>query len=236
MTHTFEDSGITYFGYIEEDYFVLGSDNNTKSCINRSYNGRIYVPAKCVIDGNTYYIRKLSKFCFFNTAITHLILPYTINFVSHGSFELCYKMEFADLSYIQCTTLSVSVFSNCVVMTNVKLPVQLTKIESTMFHQCKLLRYLTIPPTVVSIHTGSFLLCSSLTLYYCGKHDISEQFDASIITSVFVTQDYNGDYFGGVKVERTYIECYVPENKETIYCRKSTSNLWKFVIFLSVYE
>ena len=205
---TFENGGITYSGYISDGSFVLGYDSNQNGCINRATTGRVYIPPYCVINGYKYYIRKLSKYSFFNTSISHVTVPYTVEFMDRGSFEQCLNLEFVDFSSSRCSVCSSFLFSRSDKISIIKFPHTIEMIEEYIFNTCTSLKSIVIP-ALKSISIMAFKNCKLEEIYYCGNNDISFTFDFNV--KIYVPYSYNGNTFAGINVEKRIFECEIPK-------------------------
>ena len=224
---SFNDCGITITGYIKDNEFYIGSGSGNIQCIDRSYNGSIYVPSYCNINNKRYPITTITSYSFYKTKITHVTLPSSINSILGGAFESCHYLEYVDLSQTSCKIIVMYTFSCAYKLRNVLLPKTITTIRDHAFYFTALQSIL-IYGKVKDIHTDAFLK-TPLTVIYCGKKDIASPL-ASDVVNVYVPESYPYDTFGGKTVIKKQLECII-DKCPSVYCKKSTHFIL-YAIFL----
>ena len=82
--------------------------------------------------------------------------------LSYSAFSGCKSLKAADLSMMTSGSIASASFYDCSSLETVKLPSDLTVIESSLFSECEKLTAVTIPQSVTAINSFAFKGCKSL--------------------------------------------------------------------------
>ena len=214
------DSEIEYRCNISSGKYVIICNGQHNSSIPPETSGTIHIPSKCTINGKEYPVKSLYPYSFYQTQISSVILPPTIESIVGPVFENNPNLVFVDLSKTKVKVLMAYCFYYCTKLETVYLNDQITDIEARVFYVCESLKCLALPPKIKTIADTAFLSSPLLqTFIYCGKYDLQIPVNMNA-TKIYVSTHYRGDTFSGTPVTKMTNLCYekvitLVKNKES---------------------
>lgn len=108
-------------------------------------------------------IEIIDKCAFANCcALTHIILPPSINTIAEGAFENCEMLNDIILPY-NLTVITKNSFQSCKSLTFISIPTNVNTIEDNAFQNCFNIKHIEFTPVITSIGEYAFSKCNLLT-------------------------------------------------------------------------
>lgn len=182
------------FNYEGLEYTVL--DSNAKTCetkqgkMNASsvtscgnpYSGDLVIPETVYYGSDEYTVVQIGKGSFYNTDVTTIDIPKTVENINQEAFSWCYKLTEVKIaskninidSFHGCNKLNkvwlsdevsnigYSAFNSCTALRDVRLPQNNVFIDQQAFYNCTELKNIENTSYIKEISTQSFGQCSSL--------------------------------------------------------------------------
>ena len=179
------DITITINQYIPEvyDYFTFDINEDNQTVTLTDYNKKLSDSTDIVIpetidlvdgiwqEGSTYTVTAIdnnatssSNGVFFNSEITSIEFPSTLESIGEAAFRSCSELTSIDLS--NCTNLTSigdEAFRFCSGLTSITLPSSLISIGEAAFQACYGLTSISLPSSLKAIGNSAFSSCSGLT-------------------------------------------------------------------------
>ena len=236
-THTFVDNGITHTFYFSGNTPILGTKSNETASIPQSTTGTIYLPNEFIFESKTYQLTHIGQYSFINTNIQQLIFSSNVKYLYSTACEYIPYVELIDLSQTQITELLGYTFSRCYNLKRLLLPGTIQKISLKDFKDTRSLKFIEISSKLLSLNEDFCTPnCGLQTIYYCGSIYNGLEFPNNInISRIIVPRNYEGEYFGNMKVNKTSFNCYYERTK--CFCKKMSFlpliHLFNFCVILS---
>ena len=236
VTHTFVDNGITYTFFFSGNTPVLGTYSNETSSISQTTKGTIYLPNEFTFQEKVYQLTHIGPYSFLSTKIKQLIFPPNVKFLYSSACEYIPDVELIDLSQTQVKELLGYTFSRCNNLKLLLLPGTITKMSSKDLQYTRSLEFIEISSKLLSL-SEDFCTpnCGLQTIYYCGSSYNGLEIPNINISKIIVPRNYEGDYFGRIRVNTTSFNCYY--ERTTCFCKKmsflSSIHLFNFCMLLS---
>ena len=207
--HTFEDNGITYQFYFENEVPCIGTGQSL-SCIPGDTSGTLIVPSSFTFEGNKYTLTHIGQYAFYGSMITSLVFPPTIDYMHGGACENLQKVEIIDLSQTKIRTIEEYTFFHCYSLKRLLLPATISSIKRHVFNSTQSLKYIGISSKLKDMDENFCgIICYLEVIFYCG-----ETYNGLVIPQkesikkVIVPNNYQGNMFSGYPINKTSFNCY----------------------------
>jgi hypothetical protein len=110
-------------------------------------------------------LKKISSFCFYNSAITAIELPDTVEEIEDNAFGECYNLEKIVIP-ASCKKIGEAAFKNCTQLSQIEISEGLESICDYAFNGCRVLEKIDIPDGCFELGNFSFEGCTQLKEVY----------------------------------------------------------------------
>ena len=197
------DSYSNYSSLIIPSSVTYNNVQYAVTCINKAFYRCIKL--EDVTIPNT--VRWIGNFAFYNSGITHVELPDTLDYLGSAAFEYAFLLK--DITWGRYLyRIGADAFQHCHSLDSVSIPDGVQEIGAQAFRYCWNLKSITIPESTTSISFNAFAQCNALSSIY--NYAKTPQYDLST------------DAFD--EVNKSTCILYVPKQSVELY-RKA--GVWK---------
>lgn len=122
---------------------------------DNAYTGDIVIPAKVTYNGKNYPVKALSEKCFYQSTITSVSIPNSVEEIGNYCFSGCASLEAIDFPS-SVKTLGDYCFQNCSSLASISLPNTITKLGKYCFQNCKKITSMKVPSSITDLPDGCF--------------------------------------------------------------------------------
>lgn len=198
------------------NYVVFVEDGNAAVTANPDFEGDLVIPESIPYGDKEYDVTIIQAMAFRNnTKLTSVKFGSKVNRIGQQAFYGCEGLteieipetvqSVAQAAFMYCSNLKTAVvknenafadecgsmFSDCIALENVELPLEMPAIGDRMFYNCKSLKRIGIPEKVTSIGQYAFKECTALTEITFGENIVKVGDNAFQNCTALSTINYN---------------------------------------------
>ena len=149
--------------YRFKDYTVDNEVEVTSVNANTpNYTGDITIPETVTYNNKEYRVVGIYKSAFYNSSVTSVTLPSSIQYISNYAFNYCVNLTNIEIKS-GVKTIGNAAFNRCSSLTDVDIPATVESLGSEAFRDCYALQRVTLHDGITSLGSACFQSCSKLS-------------------------------------------------------------------------